>query len=256
MPDFESLKWGFLVLARITAFFTQAPFFSISGVPALLKIGLGLLVTMILFPVLPAVDNISGDLLSYSMLVIREVIVGLVLGYIGTLIFAAIRVAGEIIDIQVGFAMATIFDTQNQSRITLIGQFMYILGILLFLAINGHHNLLMAIAYSYEIIPVTGAVFTSACAAAIIKMFVEMFSLGVRIAAPFITIFVLSDIALGMIARTVPQLNVFMLGFPIKAGLGLITLAAALPVLVVIIGGILQQMEKDILLVMKLMGLN
>jgi len=254
VPEFESLKWGFLVFARITAFFIQAPFFSISGVPALLKIGLGLLVTMVLFPILPAVDNISGDLIGYSILVIREVIVGLIIGYVSTLTFTAIRVAGEVIDIQIGFAMAAVFDPQGQSRITLVGQFMYLLEILLFLAINGHHNLLMAISYSYEIIPVTGVIFQTTCIAAVIKIFVGMFSLGIRIAAPFITVFVLSDIALGMVARTVPQLNVFMLGFPLKAGLGLVTLTAALPVLAVIIEGILQQMEKDILLIMKLMS--
>lgn len=254
MPDLESLKWGFLVLARITAFFIQAPCFSINGVPPLLKIGLGLLVTIILFPVLPTVDNISGDLINYSVLVIREVIVGLILGYVSSLTFTAIRIAGEVIDIQMGFAMAAVLDPQSQSRITLVGQFMYLLEILLFLAIDGHHNLLLAISYSYEIIPVTGVIFQTKCIATIIKMFVGMFALGIRVAAPFITVFVLSDIALGMVARTVPQLNVFMMGFPIKAGLGLITLTAALPILAIIIGGIVQQMEKDILLVMKLMS--
>ena len=131
---------------------------------------------------------------------------------------------------------------------------MYLFGIMLFLAINGHHSLLMAIASSYKLIPVTGAVFSTACPEAVIKMFVSMFALGVKIAAPFITVFVLSDIALGMIARTVPQLNVFMLGFPMKIGLGLVTLLTALPILIVVIGAILKQIEKDLLLIMKIIS--
>jgi flagellar biosynthetic protein FliR len=169
------------------------------------------------------------------------------------LTFTAIRMAGEFVDLQMGFSMATVFDPQNQSRITLMGQFMYIFQVMLFLAVDGHHTLLMAISYSYTVIPLAGAGITASFIPAMIKLFIQVFSLAIRLAAPFIVIFLISDVALGIMARTVPQLNVFILSFPIKIGLGILTMAAILPFLIMMMNNIFSQMEKDIGLVMGLL---
>ncbi|MDK2985145.1 MAG: flagellar biosynthesis protein FliR [Clostridia bacterium] len=251
MPEFESLQLGFLVLARITAFMSAAPFFSMKGMPGLVRVGMGFFLAVLIYPAVHGMEDIPTEIVAYVFLVGKEVLVGLVLGFVSMLTFTAVRIAGEFMDIQMGFAMAAVFDPQNQSRITLVGQFMNILGILLFLAIDGHHILLMALSHSYELIPLQGAVFKTAFVAAIVKSFVGMFALGFRVAAPFIAVLVICDISLGLLARTVPQLNVFILGFPMKAGLGIITLTLALPVLAVVIGNILSQMEKDLVLIME-----
>lgn len=251
MLEVESMQLGLLIVARATAFMVLAPFFSIKGPPVLVKVGLGILLAFLIYPGVSIVEDIPLDLLSYAILVIKEVVVGLTLGLVSMLTFTAIRVAGEMIDIQMGFAMASIFDPQNESRITLVGQFLYFLGILLFLAIDGHHSLILALHKSYELIPLTGAIFHPPLVMVIVNLFVEMFSLGVRIAAPFIAVLVICDISLGLIARTVPQLNVFILGFPLKAGIGLLSLVFALPILAAIIGYILTQMERDLMLIME-----
>lgn len=203
-------------------------------------------------PTLPPMTNIPVDLVSYAILIIKEVVVGLILGYAAILTFTAIMIAGELIDSQMGFAMASIVDPQNNSSITLIGEFMYVLQILLFLAVDGHHQLLMAISYSYTLIPVAGAIFKTTFVTAVLKMFIEMFSLGIRMAAPFIVAFLICDIALGLIARTVPQLNVFVLSFPLKTGLGMLTMVAVLPVMTALINNVMNLMVQDLGLIMEL----
>lgn len=252
MPGWESLPWGFLILARIASFMSLAPFFSIKNTPNLPKLGLAVFVTLLIMPTLPPMTNIPVDLVSYAILIIKEVVVGLILGYAAILTFTAIMIAGELIDSQMGFAMASIVDPQNNSSITLIGEFMYVLQILLFLAVDGHHQLLMAISYSYTLIPVAGAIFKTTFVTAVLKMFIEMFSLGIRMAAPFIVAFLICDIALGLIARTVPQLNVFVLSFPLKTGLGMLTMVAVLPVMTALINNVMNLMVQDLGLIMEL----
>ncbi|MEA4924151.1 MAG: flagellar biosynthetic protein FliR [Syntrophomonadaceae bacterium] len=250
MPGWESLPWGFLVLARIASFMSLAPFFSIKHTPNLLKVGLAVFVTLLLLPTLPTMADIPMDLISYAILIIKEVVVGLILGYTAVLTFTAIRIGGELIDSQMGFAMAAIVDPQNNTSITLVAEFMYMLQILLFLAVDGHHRLLMAISYSYTLIPVAGAVFKTTFVTAVLQMFIEMFSLGIRMAAPFIVAFLVCDIALGIMARTVPQLNVFLLSFPLKTGLGMLTIIAVLPVMTALVNIVINLMEKDLILIM------
>lgn len=252
MFSLDNLQLGFLVLARMSAFVFLVPFFSIKGTPALAKIGFSVALTALILPGIGTI-TVPEDLLHYSLLVIKEVMVGLLLGYVTMLTFNAVRMAGEIIDIQMGFSMATVFDPQNQTRITLTGQFLYLVQILLFLAVDGHHSLLMAISYSYTLIPVMAGGFKITLVAAIFKLFVQVFSLGIRIAIPFMVVFLICDISLGIIARTVPQLNIFVLGFPVKIGIGLFTLAAVIPALTVLINNIFTQMESDLGRIMGLM---
>jgi flagellar biosynthetic protein FliR len=251
LPGTEDLLQGFLIIARISAFMSLAPFFSIKGTPPLVRVALGVFSAALLLPIIQMVDVKDLSLGVFMLLLIKEIIIGIILGFVSMLTFTAIRVAGELVDIQMGFAMAKVFDPQNMSRITLVGQFFYFLGILLFLTINGHHSLIAAIYRSYELIPIQDIIIGKSIVIFIIKTFVGMFALGFKISAPFVAVLFISDIVLGLIARTVPQLNVFILGFPIKAGLGMIAIALALPVLSVVLGNILTQMEKDLVVIME-----
>ncbi|SMB82346.1 flagellar biosynthetic protein FliR [Desulfonispora thiosulfatigenes DSM 11270] len=252
MPDAQSFQLGFLILARITAFMVVAPFFSIRYASNVVKVGLAGLITILLLPLVQNMQTtVSYELVLYLFYIIKEVVIGLILGYVSSLTFTAIRVAGQIIDIQMGFAMASVLDPQSQSQITLVGQFLYTLAIMIFLSLDGHHSLLMAIFHSYEIIPIGEIILSKNVPAAILSIFVGMFAISFKIAAPIMTVLLIADIALALLARTVPQLNVFILGFPIKAGLGVISLMLMLPITVVIIGNILSQMEKDLILVME-----
>jgi flagellar biosynthetic protein FliR len=250
--DLETLQGAFLVFVRLTTFIFLIPFFSIKGTPSLVKIGFGAVLTALLAPLVPEINNLevpgAGQ---YAILIIKESLVGLILGYISVLTFSAVRIAGGLIDIQMGLSMSTVFDPQTQGRTTIIEQFFYLFQILMFMAVDGHHTLLQAISYSYSLIPLAAGILDSAMVPAIFQLFVQVITLGVRIAMPFIVVFLICDITLGIIARTVPQLNVFILSFPIKTGIGLVTMATILPLMVAVINNIFIQMESDLLMVME-----
>ncbi|MEW6624286.1 MAG: flagellar biosynthetic protein FliR [Bacillota bacterium] len=251
MLDYSVIQVWLLLFARMASFIFIAPFFSMQGIPALLKVGFSFLLSVIIYPIVNYVP--LGELTPgvWWFMVIKEVAVGLAMGFLAGMIFSAIRIAGELIDIQMGFAMASVLDPQTQFRTTLMGQFKYLVAMLVFIALDGHHVLIAALAHSYSVVPIAGADVQPVLGLFFLKVFIGMFALAFKIAAPIIAVLVISDISLGLIARTVPQLNVFILGFPLKAGLGMVTVALVLPLFVVVIGYLISQMERDLISVLE-----
>ncbi|KKM12329.1 hypothetical protein SY88_04035 [Clostridiales bacterium PH28_bin88] len=251
MINFEQLQVLFLVFARLTAFSVAAPFFSIRNVPPLVKVGFGVVLTLLVYPLMGTGGvALPSTLLGYGLEAVGEVLVGLALGFIATLTFTAIKVAGELGDLQMGFAMTGLMDPLTGSRTSLMGEYLYMLGILLFLIINGHHTLILALVGSFELVPVGVASVNGGATAHVIGVFTGMFALGLRIAAPILAVLLISDLALGMVARTVPQLNVFILGFPLKVALGMLTLSLAAPLMAAVVGTVFTQMERDLAILM------
>lgn len=246
-----ALEGFFLVFVRTTAFLAAAPLIFIKGVPSYTKVGFALVVSGLLFPVLDF-GSLPRDIstVMYVVTVIQETMVGLILGFTATMVFTAIKIGGELIDLHMGFAMANLFDPVSGSRTTLMGEYLYIVAILLFFAIDGHHSLLLLLQKSYQVIPPAGAVFKPGFVEAIVGMFSAMFALGFKIAAPLIAVMFISDLALSFVSRTVPQLNVFMMGFPLKIGFGVLTLIIFLPLFATLISGVVADMEKDLLRIM------
>lgn len=236
-----------LVLCRASSFLVTAPVFSSRSVPVLAKIGLATLVAILIAPQIGGQSDLVTE--SWEMFVVKavaEVLVGLALGWIASLTFNAIRVAGEMMDLQTGFSMAQLLDPQQGFQVSLLGQLMVILGTLLYLAIGGHLVLLESLAASYNLIPPGGSGLTMADSAVVAKVFVGSFALGFRMAAPILAVLVVTDIALSLVARTVPQLNVFILGFPLKAGVALVALELALPLLSIMMGQVFDQVQTDL----------
>lgn len=250
--DWLYLEGFFLVFIRTTAFLVAAPFFYIRSVPTYTKVGLGLVLALLLYPVLDLGQAVpeAGSAV-YLLTVIQETLVGLTLGFVATLVFSAIRMGGELIDLHMGFAMASLFDPLSGVRTTLIGEFLYIVAMLLFLALNGHHTLLLLLSRSYQAIPPAGVVFEPQLAGDIAKIFSLAFTLGFKLAAPIITVMFISDIALSLVSRTVPQLNVFILGFPLKVAFGTLALLVFLPFFANLVGGVFTEMQVNMLRVMK-----
>ncbi|MBC7342899.1 MAG: flagellar type III secretion system protein FliR [Clostridia bacterium] len=236
-----------LVLCRVSSFLVTAPVFSSRSIPPLAKIGLATLVAILIAPQVRGYSGLeTASWQIFVMRVIAEVLVGLALGWIASLTFNAIRVAGEMIDLQTGFSMAQLFDPQQGYQVSLLGQLMVVLGTLLYLAIGGHLVLLESLGASYNLIPPGGAGLAQADSAIVAKIFVGSFALGFRMAAPLLAVLAVTDIALSLVARTVPQLNVFILGFPLKAGVALVALELALPLLSVMMGQVFDQVQKDL----------
>ncbi|MDK2820384.1 MAG: flagellar biosynthesis protein FliR [Clostridia bacterium] len=241
----------FLVLVRITSFFVTAPFFGIRGVPVLARAGLGLLVTILIFPVMPQAQLSFDFNWTYILALINETLAGLSLGYLTNLFFTVIQMAGQVLDINMGLAMANLFDPQNGASTTIISHCFSILGLLLFLQIDGHHTLLLELKESFSYLPLGGLNFDGGFTWTVVKLFSSSFALAIRIATPIIAVLLISDLSLSLIARTVPQLNVFILGFPVKVGLGLLSLIVSLPLLLTVFRSIFSQLEQDLALILR-----
>lgn len=252
MPDIQQLYLFFLVLARITAFFISGPLFSLPNIPAPVKVGLSFMVAAVVFPLAEAHNALyPADGWAYLFALVRETLVGLAIGYTASLLIAALVYAGSLMDIHIGFFMSQIFDPLSGGMAGILSRFMYLVGLAALLAFNGHHLIIAALVKSFSLVPLGTAQVTGASALFLIKVFAQMIGIGVQIAAPLIAVMLVVDVTMGLLARTAPQINVFMLGFPVKIIFGLVTLSVMVPVLARIIYSLCDVIENDITILLK-----
>lgn len=231
----ELIAQGFpiflLIFCRMTAFFVVAPVFSMRGVPSTFKIGLGFFLSLIVFLTYGMKESIVPDA-SYILFVIREVLVGLLLGFVVYLFFTVVQTAGALMDISMGFAMSNVVDPLTGVSAPIMGNFKHLVMILVFLSMNGHHYLLTALMDSYQWLPLDNDLFNrmydGKVSDFIARTFSETFMLALQIAAPILVSMFLTDVGLGLLAKTAPQYNVFVIGMPLKILLGLIMLTITL----------------------------
>lgn len=218
-----------LVFVRVIGIVAVSPFFGHRAVISQTKAGLSLLIAMALFAAVPVTIEPTTDLLPYVIVATKELILGMLFGFVARLVFFAVQFAGEVIGIDIGFGVVNIIDPLSAETISIIGTFKNLIAIITFLIIDGHHILLHALAKSFDMIPIGGIVLSNAMGTGIIKMTASVFTMAIQIAAPVITALFLTSLALGIVARTVPQMNVFIVGFPLKIGVGMAMLALSLP---------------------------
>ncbi|MCG0278130.1 MAG: flagellar type III secretion system protein FliR [Thermanaeromonas sp.] len=245
----ERAEIFFLVLIRLTAFFVIAPVFSARGVPVLARVGLAVLFAFLLFPTLSTAPVVASGI-AYALGALREALVGLALGYFAALLLVTVQVGGELLDAHMGLSMANLLDPQYGMPVSLWGQFFTILGLLLFLQFDGHHIVLLSLRESFKILPPGSAQFSGALVQDVVRIWGDVMRWSLGLALPVIGVLLIADIALSLVARTVPQLNVFMLSFSIKVGLGLLVVMLALPFFTVAVSNLLGQMERDLGLIL------
>jgi flagellar biosynthetic protein FliR len=221
-----------LIFCRITSFFVVAPVFSSRNVPAQFKIAFSLLITFLVFMTYGIKMTIVPDA-NYVLAVFREVLTGLLLGFTAYLYFTVVQTAGAFMDLQMGFSMANIIDPLTGTSAPLLGNMKFMLAVLIFLSINGHHYLLNAILRSYEWIPLDNQLFKQIYAGHVSEFFVrtvaDTFMLSLQMSAPIVVAMFLTDAGLGFLARTAPQYNVFVIGMPLKILIGFIMLVIMMP---------------------------
>ncbi|MCX6646071.1 MAG: flagellar biosynthetic protein FliR [bacterium] len=219
-----------IILIRITSFFFTAPVFGGQTFPAQAKIGFGVLVSAIVLIVSgPISASIPSTLMGTVVLVAGEVAFGLTLGYSVSLVFAGIQIGGMLIGYQMGFAVANVLDPISNDQVSIIGQYLFLFAILYFLAMDAHHILIKGIVDSFIIAPVGSFSVQQGSVAWLVGVFSRMFWLGLKVAIPVVGAIFLVDVALGIISKTVPQMNVFIVGLPLKSLLGMIILALGFP---------------------------
>ena len=228
----EQFQVFLVVLSRVAGFIGAIPVFSSAQTPGRIKTGLTVLIAIVLFPIMePAVGEISLTPVSFGLLIVSELLLGLLLGLVARLIFTAVEFGATVIGFQMGFAAANVFDPQNQRQVALISQFQNVFSILIFLAINGHHLFLQTAVLSYDILPPGHFNLSGEAVPYLMELSSHMFALGVQFSAPVLTVLLLSGLILGSLARVFPQLNVFLISFPINIGTAFIVIALTLPLI-------------------------
>lgn len=259
MMTVEALVWRlidyFPVFVRVTAFLFALPIWG-RGVPPQARLGLGAGITLVLAPVLqvPALGESFAGLLLAS---VTEALVGLALGIVVTTVFMAVYLAGQLIDVPMGFGMVNVIDPQTGGEVPIVAQFQFVMSMLVFFLIDGHHGLLRSLAQSFTLVPVGGARMSGDVVSAALEAVRSMFLLGFRLSMPIVGALFLTDVALGIVARAVPQINVFFVGFPLKVGVGLILLIAVMPAFVLLVAesfGVTGELGRVLAAMMRALG--
>lgn len=213
--DLTIIPLFLLVFARVLAFMLTLPLFSYRTFPTMFRIGMSFFLSLVITTTLDETLNVIDS--EYFLLLLKEITVGLLTGLIAFMILAALQIAGGFIDFQMGFAVANVIDPQTGAQSPLIGQFFYMFALLFLLSVNGHHLLIDGIINSYQLIPIDALIsFSSVFGEFSIATFNMLFVIAFQMAIPLVGCLFLVDVALGIIARTVPQLNVFVVGLPLK----------------------------------------
>ncbi|GGH57109.1 flagellar biosynthetic protein FliR [Comamonas phosphati] len=220
--------WPFV---RVLALFSAAPVFSQRAIPLRLKVGLALLVAVCAQPVLGDQTVVGINSPQALGTLVQQVVVGISVGFAARLVLAAIEVAGELIGLQMGLNFASFFDPVSNAQLSAVARFMVQIATLLFIVINGHLLVLMAVLKSFEAFPVDGNFLQAVAQMRLYEMGTAVFSSAFWIALPMVAMLLFVNLVLGIISRVAPQMNIYAVGFPVTLTTGLIGLAATLPLL-------------------------
>ncbi len=236
-----------LVFVRMTGLFVVAPIFGRRNIPAYFKIGFAFFTALILVntTVLQTVQY-DDNLLGYALLIMKEFLIGLSMGYVAYLTYTAIYIAGEVIDMQIGFGVVNVMDPISNIQVPITSNVYFIISMLLFLSMNGHHMLIRALFDSFTSLPPGKAVFDMEISDSILGIFGTVLATGVRIAAPVVATILILDVALGTISRMVPQMNIFVIGMPLKIIVGLIIIVITMPMFISVMKSVFELMETSV----------
>lgn len=240
-----------LIFFRVLGVVAFMPLFGSRLVPKQAKVGLALLITLVLFPLIPVPGGaLPTSLVSYGVLVVKELLVGLIIGFATDLIFMGVQLAGQLVSLQMGLGIADIIDPQANMQVAVIGRLKHFLALLIFLAISGHHFLLQALAASFDLVPPLQVSFSGMVVEKLVTMTAQVFEIAIKIGAPAMAALFLTNVALGIIARTVPQMNVFIVGLPLNIGVGLLTIALSFPFFLYLFKRLFLGLQQDIVLIL------
>ena len=219
-----------LVFSRVTGTLASAPIFGSRVIPTIARIGLAVLLSLCVFPMttLP-LDRQPSSLLVLFWWVLIELIYGLTAGYVAALFFNSVQMAGQLIDMQIGFGIVNVFDPQFGQQVPLIGNFKYLMAISVFLALQGHHILIGALADNFRSVPLGVQIYLSDATPFMVDAVINLFVMALRIALPILGTILMTDVALGILARIMPQMNVFVVGITGKLIVGIFMLFLILP---------------------------
>jgi flagellar biosynthetic protein FliR len=217
-----------LPLIRMLSFMSVAPLFSHNGIPQPIKIATGFILTLAVMPTIGPLPDIDPLSMPGLLIICQQMVIGVAVGMMMRVIFSGIEMAGQVAGMTMGLGFASFFDPQSQGNTVAISQLYGILALLVFLSIDGHLLLISALAESFYSLPIA-LNSLGVNGMKIAEVGKEVFSIGLQLSLPIIAALLITNMALGILTRSAPQLNIFGIGFPITIGVGFLTLLLILP---------------------------
>ena len=221
-----------MALARVAGLFIMAPIFAARTAPMRVRAALAFFIALAMMPILgdtpPAMVATAGPIVLLGMLGF-ETMIGFTIGLVSQLTFGAVQMAGQLAGIQMGIGLANLIDPQTQEQITSLAQWQNLLALLIFLSIDGHHILIRAVADSFRVLPLGGGLPSAPGFGLVLGLAGGLFVVALKVAAPVLVLLLLVNAAMGVLAKLIPQLNVFIVGFPLNVAAGLFVLTASQP---------------------------
>lgn len=227
----NEFKVFILILIRVSIVLFMFPVFSSPVVPALVKTGLAFIITLMLYPLVPMNPALFPENnVAFAVLVIGEFIVGMVMAYTVDIFFGAVQLAGQIVGFQMGFSMINVIDPQSGANISMMSQIGYLVVILLFILLGGHHAIILVLVDSFRIVNMGDFYLKAGMIVQLKAMVTGMFVLGIKMAAPAMAALIFTNAAFGICAKFVPQMNVMIVAFPLQIFIGLISFGFTLQI--------------------------
>jgi flagellar biosynthetic protein FliR len=223
----------FLILARVAGLFIEAPLLSTKSIPSFAKMCLAIWLAAVLWFVVP-VHALPDSSMAFIIALMIEVFVGFTIGFVASILLQSAQAAGDILDMQMGLSVANVLSPTTGTQSSMVGSFLFLIALLIFLIVDGHHMVLSALHQSFVAIPIITIIdFTKP------HLLLQMLDLmrvfwiaSIQLCAPMLLLIFLCDFSFGIVSRVAPQVNVFMLGFQVKPALGLFGLMLLSPLLI------------------------
>lgn len=222
-----------LIFVRLSSFFIICKAFYPKGTPGALKLFFGLIFS---FTVIPGVKGVSLDLISNNYILISyflsEISTGMILALITNIMFDTVSLAGSWIDAHIGLNMISMLDPNSEAQVTITAKILNYVAMSIFFIVDGHHLLLKSLVESYTLVPLGNSIINEGSLTYLMEVIANYFFIGLKIAIPMVLIIILTDICMGLVSRVVPQINVMILGMPVKMIVGIVTLVVTLPLVI------------------------
>lgn len=243
-----------LIFIRVGAILMTLPIFGSQKLSIKIRIGLVFSMTLVLFPVVQ-LKGIGGplDIVTLVPAIASEIIIGAILGFTAGLIFAAVQMSGQLVGFQMGFAIARAVDPATGAQNSIIATLENLFAVLIFLALNGHHMFIRAISKSFEMIPPFGLNYSGSLMELVLGLSGNMFVLAVKIGAPVVATLLFTNVAFGILARTVPQMHIMIVAFPLQIAVGLAFVGFSFPLFLYLLRSEFSGLEKSLFQMLRLM---
>ncbi len=249
---FQDFNHFLLIFIRVGVVLFILPFFNSRAIPMLSKVGLTLMIAMLIYPI-TAKQSIAfpTTVLGIAHLLAGELIVGMILGLVVQVFFEGVRIMGQLVGFQTGFAITNIFDPQSGNQISILSNMSYLMAMVLFLVLNGHHILLNALRESFDIIQVGDLNLNRHMLPELVMHMGEMFIIGIKIGAPAIAALIFAKVIFGLITKLIPQMNIMIVAFPLQIVIGLLFFGISLRLLLVFLERFLSNLDTVLINTMK-----